>query len=561
MKRQMKNLCILLIYILVMIIPLKVNATSIILHNSSLTIGPQYTEVLGYTLSDNLNSDDIIWTSSDSEIIKVDNGVITAIAEQGTATITATINGVSSTCKVTINSNYIPIKDIKLSTSNINVLINTTEKIIATLSPSNATNKGVTWISSDSNVATINKDGIITAKNIGTTIITATTSNGKKTTCRVTVVDTIALKTIEFDEPNITIKEKDSAILNINFIPSNATNKKVTWKSSNPNIVTIDSSGKITAIKPGTATITVVSNEGGFVATCRITVEEISKTVTNISINKEELNLVAGKSEQLNITIEPDYAENKNIIWKSLDENIAKVEDGLVTGLSSGVVEIKAVSEDSNQEAICKVTVTTPPLKSINFEETEYTLYIGDNFQLNYIKEPIYASLINPVWTSSNKSVATVIDGNITAFSIGETTITLSTKDNEIKASTKVIVVEKPKEKLQINIEGYDLNFDESKQQYELTIKNEESLVINTNIDEDKVRINGNRHLKNGSIITINILDVENKTYIINIKQTNYTMYFVLIIVILLIINVLRIIITKSRNKTKSKLNKSEVVR
>jgi len=552
MKKEFKYICILLICVLINIIPLKVNATSIMLNRSTLTLGAHHSEVLGYTLSDNLNSSNIVWTSSNSEIVTVNNGVITAVAEEGSATITATIDGNSSTCRVTISSNYVPVSDISLNTSNLNILIGTTESLTKTISPSNATNKDVMWNSSDSNIATINSSGIITAKKIGTTIITATASNGKKTTCRVTVVDTIALKEINFNATSLTIKEKASETLSINFTPSNATNKKVTWKSSNNKVVTVDSSGKITGVKPGTATITVVSNDGGYVATCRITVEEISKKVTNITLDKTELNIVAGESEQLEVTIEPEYAENKNIIWKSLDVNIAKVENGLVTGLSSGTVEIKAISEDENKEAICKVNVTTPPLKSISFKESEKTIYLGEQTTINYVPEPIYAVLSSPIWQSSNESIATVENGNITAHSIGETTITVSNKDKTISASIKLSVIEKPKEKINITIEGYELNFDESIKNYELTIKDEESLVINTNIDKDKLRINGNKHLKNGSIITVNIIDKETTTYVINIKKKNYTIYFVIIIVILLIVNLFRII----KNKNKEKIHK-----
>lgn len=549
MKKKIINIYIVLILVMLILTPIKVSASSITLHKSSLEIGPNYSEMIGYTLSDNLNSSNIQWSSSNSNIITVNNGVITAVANEGSAIITATIDGYSSTCKVTITSNYIPVNDIKINKSTLNILIGTTDTLITTISPNNATNKDVIWHSSDQNVATVNSSGVITAKKIGTTIITATSSNGTKTTCRVTVVDTISLKDINFSTTSLTIKEKSSENLSINFNPSNATNKKVTWRSSNPQIVTVDSNGKITGVKPGTATITSVSNDGGYVATCKIIVEEISKKVTKITLNKEKLNIIAGESEQLTTIIEPDYAENKTVIWISSNENIAKVENGLVTGLSAGTTDIKAVSEDGDIEAVCKVTITTPPLKAISFIEEEQTVFLGETTNLNYITEPTYSVISNAIWTSSNENIATVTDGIITPISVGETVITISNEDKTISASTKIIVTEKPKEKINITIEGYELNFDESKKNYTIKIKDEDSLIINTNIDKDKLRINGNQNLKNGSIITISIVDQETITYIINIKKTNYTIYFIIVIVILLIINLFRII--KNQKKTK----------
>ena len=542
MKNYLNKIYISLILLLIAIIPMHVKALGFNLKKSSLILGVGLTEKLNYTIEEELNSSDIIWKSSDPSVATVENGIVTAISE-GSAIITASINGISSTCKVTVSSSCVSVTGITLNKSSMNILIGNTEALTKKISPSNATNQDVTWKSSDQDIATVSSDGLITAKKVGTTIITVTTNNGYKTTCRVTVVDTIALKEISLNKKTLIIKEKETETLKVNFNPSTATNKKVTWKSSNTSVATVNSSGKVTGIAPGNATITVVSNDGGFVATTKVTVEAISKKVVSISLDKKELTLVSGETSTLKHTINPDYAENKNVTWTSADEKIAIVENGKITAMSVGTTEIKVISEDGNKEAVCKLTVTLPPIKGMSFAETEKTVYIGDKFKLTPINDPINSILETAIWTTSNELIANVENGKVTALSKGETIITVSNEDNTISASIKIIVSEKPKEKLNITIEGYDLDFKPEIKDYSITINNEKKLTIKTNVDEEKVTINGNQNLKDGSIITITINDGETVTYIINIKEKqNYTIYFIAILSVLLLINLLRIL-------------------
>ena len=554
MKKILNYICITIICVFTIIIPIKVNAEGISLNKSSILLDIGYSETLKYTIDDELNSSDIIWSSSNPSVATVENGKVTAIS-RGSTIITAIINDKKSTCRVTVSSDYVPVSGINLNESSINILLGTSEKLTATISPNDATNKDIIWTSSEPSVATIDSSGKITAKKLGTTTITATSSSGYKTTCRVTVVETMMLKSISLNKTSLTLKEDSSEVLIVTFNPSNASNKKITWKSSNKNIVTVDSSGKVTGVKAGTATITVVSNDGGYVATCKVTVEEVSKNVTSISLDKKELNMVAGDKETLNVTITPEYAENKKIIWTSSDENIVKVEDGVVTAISAGTAEIKVISEDGNKEDICKVNVTLPPLQGISFSESTQTVYLGSETTLNVITEPTNAVIENPIWTSSDENIATVENGIVKAWAIGESIISVSNQEKTLNASIKVVVINKPEEKINITIEGYDLNFNPDIKKYDLTIGDETELIINTNIDRDKVTINGNQNLKNGSLITITIEDTENVTYIIKIKKKqNYTIYFIITILVLLLINIVRILKNQKPKSSKSKL-------
>lgn len=546
MKKSLKYIYVLLLSLFVGILPIKAEEAGITLKKSQTILGVGYSETLKYDLAKNLNSSNIVWTSSNEKVATVQNGKITAITE-GTTIVTASINGLKSTCKVTVSKNYVPVTGISLNNSAMSILIGSQETIGFTVSPSNATNKDITWTSSDTSIVTV-ENGKLTAKKIGTAIITASIYE-YRATCRITVVDTVSLKGISLNKSSLTIKEKSAENLYINYAPGNATNKKVTWKSSNTSIVTVDNQGKVTGVKPGSATITVISNDGGHVSTCKVTVESISKKVESISLDKKEATMKQEEKLTLKATINPSYAENKNITWESSDKSIATVKNGEITAVSPGKVEIKAITEDGNKEAVCTITVLSLPIKSISFASEEQTVYIGSITKLLTISTPANTILENPIWTSSNEEVATVEEGNVKALALGETTITVSNQDKTITASIKITVVNKPKEKLNITVEGYNLNFNEEIKDYTLEIGNEDRLTIKTNVNENKVTINGNQKLKNGSIITITINKEEKITYIIKIKKKgNYTIYFIAAISVLLLLNLIRIIIKNKKN-------------
>ena len=548
MKIGIRYLFILIVSLFFGIVPVNADNSGILLSKNELTLGVGYSETLKYTLSSGLNSSNIIWTSSNEKVATVHNGKVTAITE-GFSIITASINGRKSTCRVNVSSSYVPVKGVSLNKTTLNILIGSSDNLVANVSPNNATNKDLIWTSSDNSIVSV-ENGRVRANKIGSAIITVS-SSGYRATCKVNVVNVIALNSISLNKTNITIKEKSSEVLSVIYVPNNATNKKVTWKSSNTNVATVDSQGRVTGINPGSATITVVSNDGGYVSLCKVVVEAISKKVENVVFEKKEISIIAGEKTKLNITINPSYAENKNVTWTSSDKNIVTVKDGEITAIAPGKAEIKVVTEDGNKEAICVVTVNSPPIKGISFAKIEQTVYVDSKTTLKTISEPENAILENPVWTSSDEKVATVENGVLKALSIGETIITVSNKDNSISATMTIKVVNKPKEKLNITIEGYDLKFDPKVKNYTLKIGKEDSLVINTNVNKNKVKINGNQNLKNGSIITINVSEQEKVTYVINIKKNeNYTIYFIAIISVLLLLNLIRIFIKNKKKKS-----------
>jgi len=243
---------------------------------------------------ENATSTEIIWTSSNPTLLKIEeDGTATVVSnEDGEVVITATskeIDTISDSINIKNKKveNHVEVESLKLDRESIDLNYGDSFELSLKISPSNATNKNVTWTSSDSSLVTVDSNGNIKAiKNEnGTATITVTTVDGSKTaTVKVTVkkVDTIVKVTgVKVDKSSITLNYNKTAKITATVLPSNATNKNVTWTSSDSSLVTVDSNGNIKAVKNknGTATITVKTVEGSKTATVKVTVKKVDTTV------------------------------------------------------------------------------------------------------------------------------------------------------------------------------------------------------------------------------------------------------------------------------------------
>jgi uncharacterized protein YjdB len=166
------------------------------------------------------------------------------------------------------------VTGVSLNTSSQSLTVGQTFQLTATLSPTNATNKAVTWSSSNTAIAEVDASGLVTAKAAGAATITVTTTDGGKTaTCAVTVTNTtVGVTGVSLDASSQSLTVGQTFQLTETVSPTNATNKAVTWSSSNGSVASVSSSGLVTANAAGTATITVTTADGGKTATCVITV-------------------------------------------------------------------------------------------------------------------------------------------------------------------------------------------------------------------------------------------------------------------------------------------------
>ena len=167
------------------------------------------------------------------------------------------------------------VSGVTLNKTALNLVTGASESLVATISPSNATNKDVEWTSSNTNVATVDTTGKVTGVSSGSATITVKTKDGSKVaTCNVTVKNpVISVTGVTLNKTALNLVTGASESLVATISPSNATNKDVEWTSSNTNVATVDTTGKVTGVSSGSATITVKTKDGSKVATCNVTVK------------------------------------------------------------------------------------------------------------------------------------------------------------------------------------------------------------------------------------------------------------------------------------------------
>jgi uncharacterized protein YjdB len=246
-------------------------------HDISLVIGSKEV-LLPNVLPANATNKKVTWKTKDAKIATVDaTGSVTAISEGKTNIIVTTVdNGKTDSCVVTVTSKSIPVTGISVTPATANVEVNKTVQITATVAPANATNKKVTWKSSNETVATVDANGLVTGKAAGTATVTVTTEDGGKTaTCAITVAAaSVPVTGVSVTPTTASVKVNATTQITATVAPTNATNKKVTWKSSNETVATVDANGLVTGKTKGTATITVTTEDGGKTATSAITVTD-----------------------------------------------------------------------------------------------------------------------------------------------------------------------------------------------------------------------------------------------------------------------------------------------
>ena len=184
----------------------------------------------------------------------------------------------------------------------------------------------------------------------------------------------------------------------------------------------------------------------GGTLTGKVTGDVIYK-VTGVSLDKTNLNLNPGKGGTLIATITPGNATNQNVTWESSDTKVVTVDNGLVTAVAEGTATITVTTADGGKTATCEVTVTQPaetPVTSVTLDKTSLALDVGGSDTLTATVEPDNATTKTVTWSTSDKNVATVQDGVVTAVGAGKATITATTADGSGKTATCEVTVNGP---------------------------------------------------------------------------------------------------------------------
>lgn len=332
-----------------------VAVTGVSLDKTSATLKVGETTQLTATVEpSNASNSTVTWSTSDAGVAEVNGGTITAKAA-GTATITAEAGGQKATCSVTVTAADVAVTGVSLNKATLNLTVGGNETLSATVTPSDATAKTVSWKSSDEKVATV-VDGKVTAVAKGTATITAKAGD-KEATCTVTVAEANADKKVtgvKLNKDKTTIKVGLSETLGATVEPLDAKDKSVTWSSDNTAVATVDKKGVVTAVKEGTAKITAKTTNGGFTATCEVTVTAADTTIT---LDKTSATMKTGETLTLKVTATPSGSK---VVWKSSDEKLATVDsNGNVKAVAEGKVTISANIDGKNDViAKCEITIS-----------------------------------------------------------------------------------------------------------------------------------------------------------------------------------------------------------
>lgn len=253
-------------------------------------------------------------------------------------------------------------------------------------------------------------------------------------------VGPVAVTGVTLNKTETTLIAGQNETLTATIAPARATNKNVTWASSDESVATVSSEGVVTAVAAGSATITVTTEDGKFTATCDVTVNAFVH-VTSVALNKTETTIFVGDTETLTATVSPNDASNQNITWSSSDETVATVVDGTVTALKAGTTTITVTSEDGAKTATCAVTVQNVVVTGVTLDVTSATLIAGGTVTLTPTVAPSNATNKAVSWSTSNAEVATVSNGVVTAVAVGTATITVTTEDASQTATCTINVV------------------------------------------------------------------------------------------------------------------------
>lgn len=324
------------------------------------------------------------------------------------------------------DTNNIPVTNINVQPEIYELVLGDGLQLTYEILPSNASNKLVTWVSSDPDIAEVDGYGYVISKRVGSVEITCTSMSNSL------IKSTITINNVLPPPTNIEIMPKYSEIsignsiqLNYTILPENANNNEVSWTSSNEQVATVDIGGVVTAINVGTSNITVISNENeNIFDTCTI---QTKIPVKSIKLNNNTYSLGINQSFQLEYVITPSNATYKNVKWTSSDNNVITVSStGEVVAVAVGTATIKVESiDDPSISDNCLVSVHIIYPSTIDVSPSNKTIKVGESVQFTATITPDEVSDKGVIWSVSPTTVAGITGGGmLTGKSVGVCTVT-----------------------------------------------------------------------------------------------------------------------------------------
>ncbi len=401
------------------------NVTGINLSESSLNLNGYGDKKAVYAniFPGNASNQNVTWSSSDSSIASVNNGVVTAL-KNGSTDITAVTEdgGYKSVCKVTVRG-VKELEGISLDKTSITLEGDESSSILSVSAvPEEAHIPGIIWFSSDENIVTIDKTGNIFPVANGGADIKAQTEDGAFTAvCHVTVQGVskeVTVASVEFTKELIVLDNKNKKHQLVTVVkPASAANKDCVYYSEDNSIAVVDDKGMVKAVGNGSTNICVISNDGRHTASCKVQVSGFKdNTVKSLTLDKETIRIARGETGYLYVNTTP-VTSDEVLDWKSnnpdavevvADEYGRSAEVIVYEDAVMGSTAMVTVSSETGASAECFVEVTEYGVKKIDIGHKNLYMLPGKSYEMEADIVPREAENSELIWTSSNKDVAVV---------------------------------------------------------------------------------------------------------------------------------------------------------
>lgn len=371
--------------------------------------------------------------TTESTTVPVTETSSTVTTEPVTESSTVESSTVPTTTKPIVKP-VVKVKSIKLNKSIVNLAKKgNTCTLKATVYPTNAKNKKVSWKASNKNI-TVNQNGKVTAKKLGTSKIKVTAKDGSKKSATVLVVVGKKVKKITLNKTSVTLNNNRTYKLKKSISNKNAVYKAVQWKSTNTKIATVNSNGVVKGLKRGSCYVVATTKDGSKKsAKCKVTVRQL---VTKLSYNKktQKTSVDVGKTIKFNVVVSPSNANNKGLVFSTSNKKVATVNSkGIIKGLKSGKVVITAKAKDGSKKVVKFNIKVNPKPITMNTRLTHKQFVSNKEYVDMYCKAlndyfESCGAVINPNMVGSSQwcvNDTTMFDNNITIkdFMVGTVNI------------------------------------------------------------------------------------------------------------------------------------------
>ena len=392
--------------------------------------------------TDNPCDNEILWSSSDETVATVEDGQITPL-KYGTTVIRATARqDANSYAECVLIVAEKKITDITVSSQDKMMYVGAKQTLMAEITPDDADDKRITWSSSDETKATVSDKGLVTALKSGNVTITATAVGSDVAgSCTIQIFDR-EVTDIILNIEEVTLMVGGEQQVTVDFEPAEATNKELTWSSSDESKVTVSQSGLITAVAEGSATI-LVETYNHITKVITVNVESEVVAVQNVIVTPASLSMKIGETQTLTAEVLPENATNKNVAWSSSDPTKVTVSTtGVVRAIGQGNAVITASSGNVTKEV--NVSVDYQAITSASFSQESVSLAINQTADLLklLVLNPMSVTTQSIVWSVSGTGATIDEDGDITNdLMYGTETVTVTAEVTDMYGTTKIATI------------------------------------------------------------------------------------------------------------------------